>query len=418
MFSWCWENLVTLKLVLERIICSPANYNAVIRRVSMHPRLQFSFFHIFLVSNGKFIDFILLSFLCSRMHNFENDLNTTVDSILLLLGHKPSVTVTKHIPEPSHVVDVHPVPSQIPPVRKGPRLVKSPSDLARLLEKMWNAFLPVRQQIPPVHKGPRLVKSPSDLARLLGKMWNVFCLIAFGTITNQSSPQRNTTDEIAKRLSKTVRENVKLIPSSATTIPSSLQRTSIGKIAKWLSKIVKEIVKQRFFSFHPVLLHMPPIRKGPGMVKSPGDLARLLEKMWNSFHQVRQQIPPSAKDHDWWNRHVTLHDCWRKFEITYWSHFIPCHHNPSSPQRTMTGEIAKWLSDIAGENVKQRILSHCIRCHHKSLQSAKDQNYWNRHVTYHDCWRKWGTTYVSFHLVLHKSLQSSKDQYWWNRHIT
>ena len=271
MFSWRWENLVTLKLVLERIICSPGNYNAVIRRVSMSPRLQFSFFHIFLVSNGKFIDFILLSFLCSRMHNFENDLNTTVDSILLLLGHKPSVTVTKHIPEPSHVVDVHPVPSQIPPVRKGPRLVKSPSDLARLLEKMWNAL----------------------------------CLIAFGTTTNQSSSQRNTTDEIAKRLSKTVRENVKLIPSSATTIPSSLQRTSIGKIAKWLSKIVKEIVKQRFFSFHPVLLHMPPIRKGPGMVKSPGDLARLLEKMWNSFHQVRQQIPPSAKDHDWWNRHVT-----------------------------------------------------------------------------------------------------------------
>lgn len=74
---------------------------------------------------------------CSRMHNFENDLNTTVDNILLLLGHKPSMT--KHIPDPSQVLDVHPVTSQLPPVRKGPRLVKSPSDLARLLEKMWDA---------------------------------------------------------------------------------------------------------------------------------------------------------------------------------------------------------------------------------------------------------------------------------------
>ena len=75
------------------------------------------------------------------MNKFEADLFTTVDSILHLLGHSPSVkrnpkaevcdTVTinrSEIPN-SHVKSVS-------VSRKGARLVKSPSDLAKLLDKM------------------------------------------------------------------------------------------------------------------------------------------------------------------------------------------------------------------------------------------------------------------------------------------
>ena len=62
------------------------------------------------------------------MQNFENQLCDTVDNILLLLGHKPSMTREK-ITEPVRVPTTQ-------TTRRGPRLVKSPTDLAKLLEQM------------------------------------------------------------------------------------------------------------------------------------------------------------------------------------------------------------------------------------------------------------------------------------------
>lgn len=79
------------------------------------------------------------------MDKFENDLFQTVDSILLLLGHKPSVR-HKPIKEPSVIKEVQPeaeVKEQIQlkahalsTSKKGARLVKSPSELSKLLDKM------------------------------------------------------------------------------------------------------------------------------------------------------------------------------------------------------------------------------------------------------------------------------------------
>ncbi|XP_060563287.1 potassium voltage-gated channel subfamily H member 7-like [Ruditapes philippinarum] len=69
-----------------------------------------------------------LNQLANRMQNFENQLCDTVDNILLLLGHKPSMPREK---APDQVRQ--PV---VQSTRRGPRLVKSPNDLAKLLEKM------------------------------------------------------------------------------------------------------------------------------------------------------------------------------------------------------------------------------------------------------------------------------------------
>lgn len=62
------------------------------------------------------------------MQNFENQLCDTVDNILLLLGQKPSMPREKTT-EPIRQASSH-------AQRRGPRLVKSPNDLARLLENM------------------------------------------------------------------------------------------------------------------------------------------------------------------------------------------------------------------------------------------------------------------------------------------
>ncbi|KAL3887064.1 hypothetical protein ACJMK2_027196 [Sinanodonta woodiana] len=67
-----------------------------------------------------------LEHLYERMHNFENDLFTTVDSILDLLGQKP--VVQKRTVEVPNKYRRQP--------RKGARLIKSPGELARVLEKM------------------------------------------------------------------------------------------------------------------------------------------------------------------------------------------------------------------------------------------------------------------------------------------
>lgn len=78
----------------------------------------------------------------SRMDKFEIELFSTVDSILVLLGHKPSVrhkTHTESIPREqrpeAEVRDNFPL--KVPQtIKKGARLVKSPSELSRLLDKM------------------------------------------------------------------------------------------------------------------------------------------------------------------------------------------------------------------------------------------------------------------------------------------
>lgn len=70
-------------------------------------------------------------FICRRMHNFEVQLCDTVDKILLLLGYQPSMPRNA----PADLIDLH-RPDAHSNQRKGPRLVKSPTDLARLLEKM------------------------------------------------------------------------------------------------------------------------------------------------------------------------------------------------------------------------------------------------------------------------------------------
>lgn len=86
------------------------------------------------------------------MQNFEIQLCDTVDSILLLLGHQPSLPTNasrlsgKAPPLPSNapslpsnistdLIDLHRADTHVHQ-RKGPRLVKSPHDLAKLLEKM------------------------------------------------------------------------------------------------------------------------------------------------------------------------------------------------------------------------------------------------------------------------------------------
>ncbi|XP_053399845.1 uncharacterized protein LOC128557118 [Mercenaria mercenaria] len=69
-----------------------------------------------------------LNHLAKRMQNFENQLCDTVDKILLLLGQKPTMPREK-VPELVRPPTTH-------SIRRGPRLVKSPNDLARLLDKM------------------------------------------------------------------------------------------------------------------------------------------------------------------------------------------------------------------------------------------------------------------------------------------
>lgn len=65
------------------------------------------------------------------MRNFENELCTTVDTILEILGQKPKVT--RELFEQSCSV-----PRWDRATRpKGPRLVKTPSELDRVLENMW-----------------------------------------------------------------------------------------------------------------------------------------------------------------------------------------------------------------------------------------------------------------------------------------
>ncbi|KAL4216320.1 Potassium voltage-gated channel subfamily H member 7 [Mactra antiquata] len=82
--------------------------------------------------------------LSSRMEKFESELFHTVDSILLLLGHKPTVR-HKFETEDEVLKELHsgaednfqfPLKINIPTQKKGPRLVKSPSELSRLLDKM------------------------------------------------------------------------------------------------------------------------------------------------------------------------------------------------------------------------------------------------------------------------------------------
>jgi len=75
------------------------------------------------------------------MHNFETKLCDTVDNILLLLGYQPSLPrnapldlIDLHRPE-AHITHPHRSDAHSNH-RKGPRLVKSPNDLAKLLEKM------------------------------------------------------------------------------------------------------------------------------------------------------------------------------------------------------------------------------------------------------------------------------------------
>lgn len=78
------------------------------------------------------------------MEKFENELFHTVDSILLLLGHKPSVRhkfdtqdeVLKELHSEAEEKDQFPLKINIPTQKKGPRLIKSPSELSRLLDKM------------------------------------------------------------------------------------------------------------------------------------------------------------------------------------------------------------------------------------------------------------------------------------------
>ncbi|XP_050397307.2 potassium voltage-gated channel subfamily H member 6 isoform X2 [Patella vulgata] len=70
-----------------------------------------------------------LESLYERMHNFENDLYTTVDAILEILGHRPKVTLD------STEVPLSPTFRGDKSVRpKAPRLVRSPSDLDRTLK--------------------------------------------------------------------------------------------------------------------------------------------------------------------------------------------------------------------------------------------------------------------------------------------
>ena len=77
------------------------------------------------------------------MGKFENELFHTVDNILLLLGHKPSFRTKQEqdvadINQPeAEVKDQSAVKVRVPLLsKKGARLVKSPSELSRLLDKM------------------------------------------------------------------------------------------------------------------------------------------------------------------------------------------------------------------------------------------------------------------------------------------
>ena len=75
----------------------------------------------------------MLFFLCSRrMSKFEYELFHTVDSILLLLGQKPSIRHKQCVENDVNIVTSLYIPSP----RKGARLVKSPTELAKLLDKM------------------------------------------------------------------------------------------------------------------------------------------------------------------------------------------------------------------------------------------------------------------------------------------
>ncbi|XP_045199121.2 potassium voltage-gated channel subfamily H member 7-like [Mercenaria mercenaria] len=69
-----------------------------------------------------------LNHLANRMQHFENQLCDTVDNILLLLGQKPTMPREK-VSEPTGPFTTH-------SIRRGPRLVKSPNDLARFPDKM------------------------------------------------------------------------------------------------------------------------------------------------------------------------------------------------------------------------------------------------------------------------------------------
>jgi hypothetical protein len=79
------------------------------------------------------------------MGKFEDDLFQTVDDILLLLGHKPSVQ--QNLSHDLNVINTEQtgtivkersaVKVRVPITsKKGARLVKSPSELSTLLDKM------------------------------------------------------------------------------------------------------------------------------------------------------------------------------------------------------------------------------------------------------------------------------------------
>ncbi|XP_064645077.1 potassium voltage-gated channel subfamily H member 6-like isoform X2 [Lineus longissimus] len=80
-----------------------------------------------------------------RMQNFEHNLCTTVDAILEILGHKPRVPRPQTLmPTSQHKQFASPSPSRSPqprqrpersPKPKGPRLIKSQSELERLLSQ-------------------------------------------------------------------------------------------------------------------------------------------------------------------------------------------------------------------------------------------------------------------------------------------
>lgn len=107
-----------------------------------------------------------------RMNKFENDLFTTVDNILQLLGHTPSVRQT---PITTHLKNTH---FHRPPARQNVSSIhvvsykdKSDNKAVDAAENTINSDKNLKVDTKVTSKkGPRLVKSPTELAKLLDKM--------------------------------------------------------------------------------------------------------------------------------------------------------------------------------------------------------------------------------------------------------
>ena len=77
------------------------------------------------------------------MNTFENELFTTVDSILALLGHKPTYNRDADQSQPSTHIHTTDINQSKPNIKsggvskpKGPRLIKTSSELQRVIENL------------------------------------------------------------------------------------------------------------------------------------------------------------------------------------------------------------------------------------------------------------------------------------------